>query len=268
MGVTLPSVGAIMAVGRDIDCIFSLVGSQLKYANQAIRRVSACLVAGFGGGGQTGGPGGGGGPGPSKHPCCDRAQTHPLSVPTLSTVRAHNHQQVPNPNTAIFTAAFTNAYNRLTHNETCCSFYSGGDPVQTLQSATWGFQHLGRPSIDSNGTIHSIGAATYTGTPGTVWINYDGPFINPSHMLVIGGTGSPFRDMSHGMRDDDFRALLILHELGHLTGQFGPDTGNTANLNVSAGIKQQHFRRFCSSKEQTHWRGRGTHSTSVSILHA
>jgi hypothetical protein len=30
---------------------------------------------------------------------------------------------------------------------------------------------------------------------------------------------------------------------------------------VSAGIKQQHFRRFCSSKEQTHWRGRGTHST-------
>jgi hypothetical protein len=50
-------------------------------------------------------------------------------------------------------------------------------------------------------------------------------------MLVIGGTGSPFRDMSHGMRDDDFRALLILHELGHLTGQFGPDTGSTANLN-------------------------------------
>ena len=30
---------------------------------------------------------------------------------------------------------------------------------------------------------------------------------------------------------------------------------------VSAGIKCQHFRRFCSSKEAPHWRGRGTHST-------
>jgi len=30
MGVTLPSVGMIMAVGRDIDCIFSLVGSHLR----------------------------------------------------------------------------------------------------------------------------------------------------------------------------------------------------------------------------------------------
>jgi len=29
---------------------------------------------------------------------------------------------------------------------------------------------------------------------------------------------------------------------------------------VSAGIKQQQFRRFCSS-EAAHWRGRGTHST-------
>ena len=40
----------------------------------------------------------------------------------------------------------------------------------------------------------------------------------------------------------------------------------TSRLDVSAGIKQQHFHRFCSSKEQTHWRGRGTHSTSVSKL--
>lgn len=32
-------------------------------------------------------------------------------------------------------------------------------------------------------------------------------------------------------------------------------------LPVTAGIKQQHFRRFCSSKKQTHWRGRGTYST-------
>jgi hypothetical protein len=30
---------------------------------------------------------------------------------------------------------------------------------------------------------------------------------------------------------------------------------------VSAGIKQQHFRRFCSSKEPPQWRGCGTHST-------
>ena len=33
---------------------------------------------------------------------------------------------------------------------------------------------------------------------------------------------------------------------------------------VSAGIKEQRCRRFCSSKEQTHWRGRGTHSTQDS----
>jgi len=44
----------------------------------------------------------------------------------------------------------------------------------------------------------------------------------------------------------------------------GADFGQSRD--VSAGIKQQHFRRFCSSKGQTHWRGRGTHSTSVSKL--
>jgi len=37
-------------------------------------------------------------------------------------------------------------------------------------------------------------------------------------------------------------------------------------LLVSAGIKQQHFRRFCSSKKTAQWRGRGTDSTSVSKL--
>ena len=33
------------------------------------------------------------------------------------------------------------------------------------------------------------------------------------------------------------------------------------DLPVSAGIKQQHFRRFCSSEESPQWGGRGTHST-------
>jgi uncharacterized membrane protein YeaQ/YmgE (transglycosylase-associated protein family) len=63
---------------------------------------------------------------------------------------------------------------------------------------------------------------------------------------------------------------VLLGLLGAVTGgwlfyAFGPPGVNGFHLYshyaVSAGIKQQHFRRFCSSKKRPHWRGRGTHFT-------
>jgi hypothetical protein len=134
-----------------------------------------------------------------------------------------------NPYTCIFNPAFEDAYDRLTGNETCCKFFGPG-AVDTLQRARWSFQALGRPIKLANGGYSSVGASTFPEGLGAVFINSQGPFINPTHTLVL-APGRPFVDLSGGMSDVDARALIILHELGHLTGMFGPDTGKFAYYN-------------------------------------
>ncbi|HWJ17848.1 MAG TPA: hypothetical protein VNR65_03875, partial [Geobacterales bacterium] len=62
------------------------------------------------------------------------------------------------------------------------------------------------------------------------------------------------------------KGLKVHAEIDGQSYPAGIKVPDSKMADVSAGIKQQHFRRFCSSKEQTHWRGRGTHSKSVSKL--
>ncbi|MCP9496801.1 MAG: hypothetical protein MSG64_20380 [Pyrinomonadaceae bacterium MAG19_C2-C3] len=44
--------------------------------------------------------------------------------------------------------------------------------------------------------------------------------------MNIPGAGFKTLDFGTGLRGADFGALLLLHELGHAVGIFGPDAGN------------------------------------------
>lgn len=57
-------------------------------------------------------------------------------------------------------------------------------------------------------------------------INVVGHFFSLSEVVTDSETGrSAMRrfDMRTGLGDSDFRAFLLLHELGHLTGRLGDD---------------------------------------------
>ena len=51
---------------------------------------------------------------------------------------------------------------------------------------------------------------------GTILFNSEGPFANPR--LSVYGVR-----FNYGLGDEDLRALLLLHELGHLLGIFKSD---------------------------------------------
>jgi hypothetical protein len=68
-----------------------------------------------------------------------------------------------------------------------------------------------------------VGAATHADmTPARIFINSEGPFVSQS-MVVTGKSGFQTIDMGTHLRGPDFGALLLLHELGHVVGKFGPD---------------------------------------------
>lgn len=82
---------------------------------------------------------------------------------------------------------------------------------------------LPRGSGDSGAT----GAFTVAPAPyRRVYLLRQGPFFNQQLMVQKpGGTSATaFFDEGTGMRGKEFRALLLLHELGHVTGKFGPDS--------------------------------------------
>jgi RHS repeat-associated protein len=126
-----------------------------------------------------------------------------------------------------FNSAFTNALQRLADPE--CAALFGEGPVQAFQSASYSFRKLGGPTVDGEENVSVTGAATFPGTPPSVFINTQGPFMTQV-MFVPGKSGPQTLDMGTGLRGADFGGLLLLHELGHVTGKFGRDVGN-AKLN-------------------------------------
>jgi hypothetical protein len=83
----------------------------------------------------------------------------------------------------------------------------------------------GGPTVDPNtGDVRVVGAQT--NSPSSVFINDKGPFFNPV-MFVPGKSGTQTLDFNSGLRGSQFGALLLLHELGHQTGIFGSDAGNS-----------------------------------------
>jgi RHS repeat-associated protein len=122
-----------------------------------------------------------------------------------------------------FDNAFTNALKRLQGD--CLKLFGPG-AVTNFEGANYSFQKLGVPTVDSNGKVTAVGAATTSGNPATVFINSQGTFLNPV-MFVPGKSGLVTLDFGTGLRGADFGALLLLHELGHIQGIFGPDKDDT-----------------------------------------
>ena len=135
-----------------------------------------------------------------------------------------------------FQDAFINAIKRLRSPEMpeCAAFYGEGGEAK-FESSQYSFQPLGKPHLNDKGLVTVVGAATHAEgkPPATVFINLQGPFLTQS-MIVQGKDGFQTVNMGTNRYGADFGAILLLHELGHIVGKFGPDAGpNDGDLNRS-----------------------------------
>jgi hypothetical protein len=152
--------------------------------------------------------------------------------------KSYSYAQVPNVSgtrdkNAIkdFQNAFEEALSRLI-NDDCAKLFGGKEAAyKALFGARYGYRNLGGPKYNSNtGGATAVGAATFSNTrPQSVDINTYGPFRNTT-LLVSTPSGVQSMTVDFGTRltGKQFAALLLLHELGHLVGIFGPDAGNDA----------------------------------------
>ena len=139
------------------------------------------------------------------------------------TVRYMNQKYVKD-----FQKALTEAENRLQKPD-CAKLFgkSAADLVNMLENTEYRVLTLasGGPTVDTNtGDVNVVGAQINSST--SVFINDKGPFFNPV-MFVPGKSGPQTLDFNSGLRGSQFGALLLLHELGHQTGIFGSDAGNS-----------------------------------------
>src|SRR5262249_42041819 len=128
-----------------------------------------------------------------------------------------------------FNNSFNEAVARL-NNPDCAKLFGGLNAAQTaLYGAKYGYTDLGTPKYDPDtGKVKVTGAATNNAVnPPSVYINKYGPFRNTTlNVITPGGVKSPTVDYGTGLRGAHFGALILLHELGHLTKVFQPDAGN------------------------------------------
>jgi hypothetical protein len=105
--------------------------------------------------------------------------------------------------------------------EKCAAFFGGKDKaLATINGAEYRFLPLGEPKVDRNtGEVSVVGAATNSAT--SVFVNTQGPFLNQN--MFVPGAGLKTLDFHSGLRGASFDALILLHELGHQLGIFGPD---------------------------------------------
>ena len=123
--------------------------------------------------------------------------------------------------------AFENLDERLRSRPACAALFGGIDNAQRILSGTeYRFVDLGGPRQNPDGTFSVFGAQTIDDAH--VQVNSSGPFMN-QNLLVITPSGPQSRtfDFGTGLRDADFQALLILHELGHQSGVFQDDRGDS-----------------------------------------
>jgi hypothetical protein len=120
-----------------------------------------------------------------------------------------------------------------------CAEIFGPSAPDALRTANFRFISLGKPQFDRTGRFFVVNAKTILSARMIV-INLDGSFVNPK--LVSGPLGSDF-----GLTPVKYRALILLHELGHLVGVFKPDVGvadptsNERSRQYSAMIRSKCF---------------------------
>jgi hypothetical protein len=156
-------------------------------------------------------------------------------------------------------AAVSSGKNALTNKEDCRKLLQGkyeGDVaglLATIQERgqirkyTSGSMTFG--TKDANGNVSVTIAATLGagGANSIIGINDFGPFFNPTNTFLRTSSGIQafdylsFFNRAHGadLNEDQFREVIILHELGHATGAFGPDANNPEDSmdNTKAVIK-------------------------------
>jgi hypothetical protein len=140
-----------------------------------------------------------------------------------------------------FRAAFLNASRRLRAPK-CAAFYGEGAAAK-FEGAEYRFVPMGAPRLNDEDVPTVVGAATYADPPpASVMINSQGPFLKQT-MIVNGATGFQKVDMGTNLRGADFGALLLLHELGHVVGKFGPDAHDSAlNRSYTESVLKNCFR--------------------------
>ena len=178
-----------------------------------------------------------------------------LGAVTTSFAVAGRTDSIPMPDTnnTISTArellarAIVDAGKRLQRPE--CAAFFGPAALPTLTSAEYRLTSLGPPRFVGNSAL--ITAARTLLEEKIVMINLDGPFVTPR--LNYGGRRYRFNGILTGSQtpivvpDTEFRAVILLHELGHLLGSFAPDTNdlkqnqanNRAVLSHCFGIEDQ-----------------------------
>ncbi len=128
--------------------------------------------------------------------------------------------------------AVLEAQKRLSHRR--CAQIFGQNPDQILLSATFSFLSLGKPQRLSNGKIQVVNAATIREN-NTIILNVDGAFWNTQ--MRFGGVR-----FDAEMSGVQMRALMILHELGHLTGVFHHDGGDAFSSRMyTARVRENCF---------------------------
>jgi hypothetical protein len=139
-------------------------------------------------------------------------------------VRPTLPQGTPQNQIEAFNRAFDEAERRLTNRRRCADLFGGlNNALNALYSTSYRFLPLGPPRIGQSGQLEVIGATTFPGP--TVFINTQGPFLN--QRFNVPGRGNVIFDLGTGLRGARFAALLLLHELGHVTGIFRPDANNS-----------------------------------------
>ena len=136
-----------------------------------------------------------------------------------------------------FDAAWLDALQHLTTNYQCEQFFAGGgeNPMALLEKTTYRFLDLGAPTVGADGTASVAGAMTVD--PTDVFINTSGPLFDQS--VFVPSTQQFVYFSIGGLSGADFGALLLLHELGHQEGLFGPDTGPNVPAGTNAQYTQQ-----------------------------
>jgi len=127
-----------------------------------------------------------------------------------------------------FSDALSDALGRLW--KTKCAGLFKADATAKLKSATFNYGAIPvDTSVSQNGLAPETWFAATNKEANTVTVNLIGHFFN---LIVAVGDGkaenwkAALGDLAAQLSDVDFRALVLLHELGHLTDTLGDDTKN------------------------------------------
>ncbi|MFI5360398.1 MAG: hypothetical protein ACHQ49_00390 [Elusimicrobiota bacterium] len=145
-------------------------------------------------------------------------------APAASTEFPALPSNTPPKQVKIFRDAFAKAIIKL-QNPKCAAFYGApGEGERRFRAVAYKYEPLGRPTFDESGNPMVVGAATIAGTPVQVFMNSEGPFVNQNVWAHGRWTALDFET---NLRGADFGGLLLLHELGHVVGKFGPDADDS-----------------------------------------